>query len=54
MEYFIDSVNNINSADQIFEAMQSATALRGFTANVLDISSQKYTKQTQIKNPSSD
>ena len=50
MQYFIDSGNNINRADQMFEAMQSATALCGFTANVLDIRGQKYTKQTQIKN----
>ena len=27
-----------------------ATTLRGFTANVLDIRGQKYTKKTQIKN----
>ena len=37
MQYFIDSGNNIDSADQMFEAMRSATALCGFTANVLDI-----------------
>ena len=50
MQYFIDSGNNINRADQMFEAMRSAAALCGFTANVLDIRDQKYTKQTQIKN----
>ena len=50
MQYFINSDNNIDSADQMFEAMRSATALCGFTANVLDIWGQKYTKQTQIKN----
>ena len=50
MQYFIDSGNNINSADQIFEARWSATALWSFTANVLDVRGQKYTKQTQIKN----
>ena len=46
MQYFIDSGNNIDSADQMFEAMWSATALCGFTAIVLDIRGQKYTKQT--------
>ena len=50
MQYFIDSGNNIDSADQMFEAMQSATALCGFTAIVLDIRGQKYAKQTHIKN----
>ena len=49
MQYFSDSGNNIDSADQIFEAMQSATALCGFTTNVFDIRAQKYTKQTQTK-----
>ena len=49
MQYFIDSGNNIDSADQIFEAMQSATALCGFTTNVLDIRVQKHKKQTQPK-----
>ena len=44
MQYFIDSGNNINSGDQMFEAVWSATALCGFTANVLDIRGQKYTK----------
>ena len=48
MQYSIDSGNNINGADQMFQAMRSATALCGFTANVLDISGQKYTKQTHI------
>ena len=37
MRYFIDSGNNIDSTDQMFEAMRSATALCCFTANVLDI-----------------
>ena len=46
VQYFIDSGNNIDSADQMFEAMWSATALCGFTAIVLDIRGQKYTKQT--------
>ena len=46
MQYFIDSGSNINGADQMFEAMRSATALCGFTANVLDIRGQKYAKQT--------
>ena len=50
IQYFIGSRNNINSADQMFEGIRSATALCGFTANVLDIRGQKYTKQTQIKN----
>ena len=50
MQYFVDSGNNINSADQIFEAMWLATVLCGFTANVLDIRGQKYTKQAQFKN----
>ena len=50
MQYFINSDNNIDSADQMFEAMRSATALCCFTANVLDIRGQKYKKQTQIKN----
>ena len=50
MQYFIDSGNNINSADEMFEAMQSATALCGFTANVFNIRGQKYTKETHIKN----
>ena len=50
MQYFIDRGNNIDSSDQMLEAMQSATALCGFTAIVLDIRGQKYTKQTHIKN----
>ena len=50
VQYFIDSGNNIDSADQMFEAMLSAIALCGFTAIVLDIRGQKYTTQTHIKN----
>ena len=50
VQYFIDSGNNIDSADQMFEAMWSATVLCGFTVIVLDSRGQKYTKQTQIKN----
>ena len=50
MQYHIDRGNNIENVDQMFKAMQSATALCGFTANVLAIKSKKYTKLTQIKN----
>ena len=33
----------------MFEAMWSVTVLCGFTANVLDVGGQKYTKQTQTR-----
>ena len=49
MQYFIDSGNSIDNADQMFETIRSATVLCGFIANVLGIRGQEYTKQTQIK-----
>lgn len=50
MQYFIERGNNIDSADQMYEALNQATALCGFTANVLDIQEKKtYEKLKQIK-----
>ena len=49
MHYYIDCGNNIQDSDQMYEALQQATALSGFSANVLDIKERKrYIKLTQI------
>ena len=43
--------NNIETPDQMYDAMCKATALSGFTANVLDIRERKsYAKKKKIKN----
>ena len=43
--------NNIETPDQMYDAMCKATALSGFTANVLDIKERKsYAKTKKIKN----
>ena len=41
MQYYIERGNNIETPDQIYDAMCKATALSGFTANVLDIKERK-------------
>ena len=49
-QYYVDRGNNIQNSDQMYEALRQATALCGFTANVLDIKERKkYEKLTQIK-----
>ena len=43
--------NNIETPDQMYDAMCKATALSGFTANLLDITERKsYAKKKKIKN----
>jgi len=52
MQYFIERGHNIENADQMqmYEALHQATALCGFTANVLDIKEKKtHEKLKQIK-----
>ena len=51
MKYYIERRNNIETPDQMYDAMCKATALSGFTANVLDIKERKsHTKTKKIKN----
>ena len=51
MQYYIERGNNIETPDQMYDAMCKATALSGFTANVLDIKERKsYAKTKKIKN----
>ena len=51
MQYYIERGNNIETPDQMYDAMCKATALSGFTANVLDIRERKsYAKKKKIKN----
>ena len=51
MQYYIERGNNIETPDQMYDAMCKATALSGFTANVLDIRERKsYATKKKIKN----
>ena len=51
MQYYIERGNNIETPNQMYDAMCKATALSGFTANVLDIKERKsYAKTKKIKN----
>ena len=49
IQYYIERGNNIETPDQMYDAMCKATALSGFTANVLDITEKKsYPKTNKI------
>ena len=49
--YYIERGNNIETCNQMYDAMCKATTLSGFTANVLDIKERKsYAKTKKIKN----
>ena len=51
MQCYIERGNNIETPDQMYDAMCKAKALSGFTANVLDIKERKsYAKTKKIKN----
>ena len=51
MQYYIERRNNIETPDQMYDAMCKATALSGFTANVLDVKERKlYAKTKKINN----
>ena len=51
MQYYIERRNNIETPDQMYDAICKATALSGFTANVFDIKERKsYIKTKKIKN----
>ena len=51
MQYYTERGNNIETADQMYDAMCKATALSGFTANILDITEKKsYPMTNKIKN----
>ena len=49
MQYYIERGNNIETPDQMYDAMCKATALSGFTANVLDITEKKSYPKTKSK-----
>ena len=50
MQYYIERGNNIETPEQMYDAMCKATALSGFTANVLDIAEKKsYPKIKKIQ-----
>ena len=51
MQYYIERRNKIEKPYQMYDAMCKATALSGFTANVLDIAEKKsYSKPKEIQN----
>ena len=51
MQYYIERRNNIETPDQMYDAMCKATALSGFTANVFDVKERKfYAKTKKINN----
>ena len=51
MNYFIEWGRNIETVDEINEALQCANALRGFNSYVIDIlEKNKYEKQKHISN----
>ena len=51
MQYYTERGNNIETPDQMYDAMCKATALSGFTANVVDVKERKfYAKTTKINN----
>ena len=47
IQYYIERENNIETPDQTYDAMCKATALSGFTANVLDIAEKKLYPKTK-------
>ena len=47
MQYYIERGNNIETPDQMYDAMCKATALSGSTANVLDIKERKFYAKTK-------
>ena len=50
MQYYIERGNNIETPDQMYDAMCKATALSGFTAIALDITERKsYAKKKENK-----
>ena len=51
MQYYIERGNNIETPDQMYDAMCKATTLSGFTANVVDVKERKfYAKTKKINN----
>ena len=51
MQYYIQKGNNIETPDQMYDAMCKAAALSGFTANALDIAEKNsYPKTKKIQN----
>ena len=51
MQYYTERGNNLETPNQIYDAMCKATALSGFTANVLNIKERKsYAKTKKINN----
>ena len=47
MQYYIERGNNIETPDQMYDAMSKTTALSGFTANVLDVKGRKFYAKTK-------
>ena len=51
MQYYIERGNNIETPDEMYDAMCKATALSGFTANVHDVKERNfYAKTKKINN----
>ena len=47
MQYYIERGKNIETPDQMYDAMCKATALSEFTANVLDVKERKFYAKTK-------